>query len=105
MRGLRCEDLVLSYYLKKNYKLVKRRWKTLYAEVDLLFLNSHNQYVMVEVKSLHSLDFLPHRLSWKQKNRLQKAIESLAGKNQSVCFQLAVVDKHDQVQVFDSIFG
>lgn len=105
MRGLYCEELVLKHYQKNNYKLVKRRWKTLYAEVDLLLLNSQNQFVMVEVKSLHSFDFLPHRLSWKQKNRLQRAIESFAGKNQLVYFQLAVVDKQDQVQVFDSVFG
>jgi Holliday junction resolvase-like predicted endonuclease len=97
--------LVLKYYQKNKYKLLRRRWKTTFAEVDLLLLSPENRYVMVEVKSLHSTDFLPHRLSWKQKGRLQKVIESFSSKNLSVCFHLAVVDKADQVLIFDSIFG
>lgn len=105
LRGLRCEELVLKYYQKNNYTLVHRRWKTAFAEVDLLLLNPENRYVMVEVKSLHSTDFLPHRLSWKQKARLQKVIESFSSKNLSICFHLAVVNKVDQVLIFDSIFG
>lgn len=76
--GLACEDLVRQFCItKKKYILVAQRLKTPYAEVDLVFKNSQNQLVMIEVKSCNRDEFMTNRISYKQKQRLFRARQFL----------------------------
>lgn len=76
-KGLQSELHVIEYF--ENYKLLAHRFKTPYAEVDLLFdLKSH--LLLVEVKSYSSAAFLPNRITSKQKDRLFRAATYLQNK-------------------------
>lgn len=71
--GWQCEEQALQIYLERGYQLLKRRWETPFAEVDLFLLSPWGEWIMVEVKSLPSTDYIGSRLTSKQKLRLKKA--------------------------------
>jgi Holliday junction resolvase-like predicted endonuclease len=71
--GWQCEELALKIYQNHGYELLKRRWKTPFAEVDLFMKSPLGDWVILEVKSLPSAEYLFSRLAPKQKRRLQKA--------------------------------
>lgn len=68
---------MISYFTQKGFDLLGQRVKTPYAEVDLLFQKLDGSVLMVEVKTSNIPDFQPHRISWKQKLRLQRALQFL----------------------------
>jgi len=71
--GWQCEQIALQVYQKHGYSLIKQRWKTPFAEVDLFLKSPSGGWVMVEVKSLPSTEYLAQRLTGKQKMRLKRA--------------------------------
>ena len=108
--GQASEDLVLKYYLDRGFICQKRRWKSPFAEIDLVLLSPDKIIYLVEVKSVSSFDFLSHRLSHKQKRRLQRAhlyaCELWGEKmNRLVALELAVVSQQGQVLIIDNVFG
>lgn len=71
-RGLEAEDKVLEEMQRRGYRLVKRRWQTPVAEIDLL-MASLSEYLVIEVKSLSEKGFMRNRVSGAQKRRLRQA--------------------------------
>ena len=71
--GWQCEQIALQVYQQHGYQILKQRWKTPFAEVDLFFRSPDGHWVMVEVKSLPSTEYLSQRLTRKQKMRLKRA--------------------------------
>lgn len=92
--GFQSENKVIQYYLKKNWKLIKWRWQTPYAEVDLLFVYE-GKYKIVEVKTSSCDDFKEFIVNRRQRKRLIKVREWLESKlNSEVELELAVVSKN-----------
>jgi Holliday junction resolvase-like predicted endonuclease len=71
--GWQCEEQALQVYLERGYQLLKRRWKTPFAEVDLFLRSPWGEWIIVEVKSLPSPEYIASRVTFKQKERLKKA--------------------------------
>jgi Holliday junction resolvase-like predicted endonuclease len=76
--GKECEKQVETHLTALNFRLKSRRFKTPYAEVDLVFIRARC-LLLVEVKSLGRLDFGLVRITWKQKDRLLRAREWFEG--------------------------
>lgn len=72
IKGAQAEDRVLEEMEKRGYRLVKRRWRTPAAEIDLLVANL-SEYLLIEVKTLSHWGFAAGRVSPGQKRRLGRA--------------------------------
>lgn len=106
MRGFECEQIVIQYYQNKGYRLWQQRMKTPFAEIDLVFVTPQKHCLIVEVKSVTSTDFIPYRISKKQKQRQARALIFLAEKNNKLVeAHWAFVTKDDQVLVIEDIAG
>lgn len=101
-QGLWCENQVLTYFRKKSFRILKSRWRTPYAEIDLIVESPKNEIWILEIKSLSHFDFLDVRVSWKQKQRLKRAhlfVQSKTSKR--VRLALAFVDKKGEILIIE----
>lgn len=97
---------MIQYYQNRGYRLWQQRVKTPFAEIDLLFVTPQKHCLMVEVKSVTSTDFIPYRISLKQKQRQARALVYLAEKTQKLVeAHWAFVTSDDQVLVIEDIAG
>jgi putative endonuclease len=102
---LYCEDLALKDYLRRGYHCVKRRWKSPFAEIDLLLKTPTGEWLLVEVKSVPSLEYLHVRIAPTQKRRLRRALQYCVEKCPGTCLELAVVSQQGEILIFSDIFG
>jgi putative endonuclease len=82
-KGFESENRAAVELSRKGFQLLATRWKTPFAEIDLLFEKDGDEgaeLFMVEVKSLGRLDFGPVRVSRAQRERLLRAREWLENK-------------------------
>lgn len=102
MQGQWAEDQVAEYLLKKSFRILKTRWRTRYAEMDLVAESPRGEIWIFEVKSLSHFDFLDVRVSRKQKERLKRAYLFVQSKTtKPVRLALAFVDRRRQVLVVE----
>jgi Holliday junction resolvase-like predicted endonuclease len=100
--GLAAEARVVQYFLQKSFRIIKQRWRTPFAEIDLLVESPNGEVWIVEIKTLTSFDFLEARVGWKQKERLKRAFLYVQGKTQKpVCLYMAFVDTHGEILLLD----
>ncbi|HRO66795.1 MAG TPA: YraN family protein [Pseudobdellovibrionaceae bacterium] len=100
-KGLLSEEKVRLHLEGRGCRLIRSRFKTPYAEIDLL-MRSGRGLLMVEVKSLSTRGFLETRLSRRQKERLHRAREWLAqGARDDVSLILAVVEESGKILLFN----
>lgn len=107
IRGARSEDLVIQHFQEKGFIFVVNNLSTYHAEVDLLFLSTEGELVLVEVKTVinDDLHFRPI-VGLDQCRRLKKVFESLlAHSKRPVRLHLAAVNQFDQVTIFDDFLG
>ena len=106
--GLEAEAIVEKHYLELGFRLLKRRWKTGYAEVDLLFrypdCKSGRHVLLVEVKKRSTLAFREWAVSARQKMRIRRAAQSLMEKGFEVECKLAFVDENSNLEIFSEVF-
>ncbi|MCK6599267.1 MAG: YraN family protein [Bdellovibrionaceae bacterium] len=99
LKGLRYEQIVLSYYLDKNWILLGQRIKTPFAEVDLL-LKQGKLLKLIEVKSLGNEAFMNYRIRQRQKERLIKAGQFLHFKwKMDVELEIVFVDNQEELTI------
>ena len=80
--------------------------RTPFAEIDLVFVSPKKHVLIVEVKSIRSVDFMPYRISQKQKQRQGRALIFLADKMQKLVeAHWAFVTADNQVLVIEDIAG
>jgi putative endonuclease len=84
---------------------VARRWKSPFAEIDLVLRSSENLIYLVEVKKVSSFEFLSHRLSARQIKRLKRAHMACCEQWGEVVLQLAVVSQQAEVLIIENVFG
>lgn len=97
--GRKLEDLALQFYLSQSYDLKYRRYKTPFAEVDLIFTSPQKNLVLVEVKSKTRKGFEAFRVSKVQKERLKRAHQYFLGYYSRVESHLAIVSQDGRVEV------
>jgi Holliday junction resolvase-like predicted endonuclease len=73
-KGVWAEKQVQAFLLKKGFQILHSRWKTPFAEVDLV-AQKNKKYYFFEVKTLLSMDYKPQRISKKQRLRLERAYQ------------------------------
>jgi Holliday junction resolvase-like predicted endonuclease len=84
---------------------LRHRWKTPFAEVDLVLRSPEGFMCLVEVKTLGNWDHFGHRVSARQRLRLKRAQAWLAEKQNGCLLMLAVVMGEHEVLVFDDVFS
>lgn len=101
--GLRAEERVAEYLRKKSLRILKTRWRTTYAEIDLLAESARGEIWIFEVKTLTHFDFLTARVSRRQKERLKRALMYVQSKTtKPVRLALAFVDQRGEVLIFEN---
>ena len=96
LKGLRSEDLVLEYFLKRQFDLLARRKRIIGVEVDLLFKKSACLHI-VEVKSYR--EGFP-MISSKQLLRLKRVARFLHARHRSsVRLHLASVESGGELNI------
>lgn len=104
-QGQDSERIVLEHYKQRGFRCLKQRWKTPFAEIDLLLLSPKNLIYLVEVKTVSSFDFISHRLGDRQKRRLERAHAHCCEKWGTVVLELAVVSQQKKVLIIENVFG
>jgi Holliday junction resolvase-like predicted endonuclease len=104
--GLEAEKQAQIYFEKKGYELLRHRWRTPFAEVDLVFRHKVSRHILlVEVKKNSYLDFREKILSKRQKTRLGRVVQWLSEKNKKVELRLVVIDEKGEIEEFPDVFG
>ncbi|HEY8271723.1 MAG TPA: YraN family protein [Pseudobdellovibrionaceae bacterium] len=102
VQGHWAEKQVVDYFLKRSFRVLKIRWRTTYAEIDLVVESPIPEIWIVEIKSLSHFEFLEVRVSKKQKERLKRAHLFVQSKTiKSVRLVLAFVDKKGEVLIIE----
>ncbi len=103
-KGRWAEDRVIQHF--RQHRLLHQRYQTPFAEIDLIFSKNAHTLLMVEVKSLSNFDFLPHRITNKQKQRLFRASEFLHSKSKRhIEINWAFVTDSGEVLVIEDVCG
>ena len=90
--------------LRKNFKILKRRLRTAYAEIDIIAESSQAEIWLIEVKTLGNFDFFEKRVSKRQKERLQRAYIYLQAKTQKrMRLVFAFVDRQGKILTIENI--
>ena len=104
-RGMKSEVCVKKFFEAKGFELIHQRFKTPFAEIDLIFKSSSGNLLIVEVKSLSNQNFLEFRISESQKTRLRRAIIHLTDlMNCKVSLNWAFVSANGEVLIRDDIW-
>ncbi len=77
-----------------------QRWKTPFAEVDLVLQGPSPQLILAEVKGRTHREFWSVAFTRKQKKRLQRVAMWLSEQGFLVEVCLAFVDAHGQVEIY-----
>ncbi|MDZ4661416.1 MAG: YraN family protein [Pseudomonadota bacterium] len=106
LTGYKNEFLVGQYYLSKGYKVVAHRFKTPFAEVDLICQHKNQELVIVEVKSAAEPFWESYRIGFRQKHRLKNAAIHLMEKSgRNIEVHLAFVDKDGRIDILRDFLG
>lgn len=93
---------MVSFLQKKSFRILKCRWRTPFAEIDILAESPAREVWIFEVKSLRHFDFLDVRLGRKQKERLHRAHLFIQSKTpKPVRLALVFVDAQAKMMVFE----
>lgn len=103
--GQLCEKIVLAHYERQGFRCLRQRWKTPFGEIDLLLKSPQGLIYLVEVKSVSFFEFISHRLSLKQKKRLERVHLYCCEKWGRVVLELAVVSQQKEVLIIENVFG
>lgn len=93
------ENIVERYFTARGFMVKARRWRTPFAEVDLLFFHEKRGLWLVEVKTAEHFE-LAEIIGGPQLARLRRAAEFIAGQLGEVprlC--LAAVNHRGKVEV------
>lgn len=102
MKGHQSEDRVVEELERLGWKIIDRRLKNPFAEIDILALDEGGRLSIIEVKSVTHSDYLDiiSREQWK---RLERAAESLRFQHQGdfvpALLYLAAVNQEREVDL------
>ena len=96
---------VLKHYQSKGFVLIQRRYRTPFAEIDIVLTSPRGSVVLVEVKSSTSGFRMPFRVSKRQRGRLCRAHEYFVRFHTAVESHLAVVSQSGEIHLFTDYLG
>lgn len=105
--GLQAEEIVAEYYIERGYELLRRRWKTPFAEIDLLFSKPRTrsgELLLVEVKHRRGQEFREMALTRRQKQRLVRCCEWLSELGYLVQCELVFVGPNQKIELQTGVF-
>jgi len=104
IKGQASEDTALNYFQNQGYNFVARNYSISGIEVDLIF-KKQDVYYIVEVKS-ENMWSSDHPVSYRQKERLKRAVEIFSQVNQCSVQLLVAIVQNKEVQIYnlDDIF-
>lgn len=94
-KGLANEERVKTLLINKGYELVGHRFKTPFAEVDLLFKDSKQIYHIIEVKTVRG-DW-QYFIGKKQRQRLMNAFMYFVESGHEIRAHLALVNESNKI--------
>jgi Holliday junction resolvase-like predicted endonuclease len=98
-QGFNSENIVIAHFERQGFVVKTRRWRTPFAEVDLLLFHEMHGWCIVEVKSKKGL-FIDDLLSQFQLQRLRRAVEFVSHRvGQTPRLLLAAVNNSGQVEI------
>ncbi len=108
LRGLQSElNVALFLSRRRGWILKEHRFKTRFAELDLIFEESTSEGIfvhIVEVKTCQKAAWQEHRLTSKQRLRLMRSRVFLEGLwRRRVCLHLAVASQGGEVELLEDI--
>ena len=102
-KGRLYEDRVRRLLEKKNFKLLKKNFRTPYAEVDLIFRSPERKVFMIEVKKASRVGV---HLSHRQAQRLERARQYLSTRyGHEVRCHLAIADAQHGITFIKDILA
>lgn len=100
-KGLRSEFLVEVDLRRNGWRIIAKRFKSPYAEIDLI-VEKNKIVKILEIKTISNNNFLNFRLGRDQRQRLAKAHQYFIEKWENpVEFQLAFVDPKGKIDYLD----
>lgn len=103
-KGLEAENQVIQFLKLKKYEILYHRFKTPFAEIDLVVKGKERQLVIIEVKKhFGRLNDRPV-ISEKQKQRLKRATQWITEHGHFAELWLAVVGQDNKIQFFQDVF-
>jgi Holliday junction resolvase-like predicted endonuclease len=103
--GLEAEANAIQYFLGRGLRLKRQRWRTPFAEVDLVFQGPwRQQLLLVEVKRHVSHEFRQSLLSQRQRRRLCKVVRWLAEAGWEPQLTLVIVGASGEVEEIPEVF-
>ena len=98
-KGFYSEHLVTEFLKTQDFKILFKRLKTKFGEVDLVVAKDAVTY-LIEIKTVSNLDFISFRIGSKQKRRLFRNYEHLLSKfGDSVLLAAYVIKTGGNVEV------
>jgi Holliday junction resolvase-like predicted endonuclease len=87
--GLLSEIAALDFLISKNHQILFHRFKTFFAEVDIVSVDRSMTLHLIEVKSSEPIHFFESR-QWKRLSRLQdRLLEQELDVELSICYPKA----------------
>lgn len=92
--------------MKLGFSLISHRKRHRFAEIDLIF-RKDNRIVLVEVKTVENSDYLLHRISRRQRVRIENAFHYYIHRypDFEVEFHYAAVDRKGHIDVFEDFLS
>ena len=94
--GLWVEYLAISFLLLRGYKILKKRYRNYFGEIDLI-AKKHDLLLIIEVKARGTVTVIEEVLSNQQQIRIKKAAEYFVAKNKEyqslgIRFDLIIIE-------------
>ncbi len=103
--GRICEELVAQKFLKLGFKILFRRFKSPFAEIDLVCRKA-DEIILLEVKSLSDADWVLQRISQRQRQRLKNALKYFQNHFcDEVRLHLAFVSSDGEIEIFEDFLA
>lgn len=104
--GLAAEDAVARHYEARGHQIVRKRWKTVEGEVDLI-AKSGDTVIFIEVKKSRSFERAAASLSPRQIARIYAAASRYLeneplGQDTDTRFDVALMDETGRVEILEN---
>lgn len=105
-KGVHAEQSVAEFLERGAYKIVERRYKTKFGEIDLI-AEKDNILCFVEVKARPSVEEALHSVTAKSRKRIEQSALFFISKNEQYCaydlrFDVVAITKGGEITHLDN---
>ncbi|CAO5682920.1 MAG: hypothetical protein HEEMFOPI_00813 [Holosporales bacterium] len=110
-KGIKGEELALTYFLNKGYSLIAKRYRIKGGEIDLI-LSDHKTLVIVEVRVRKKWMDAAESIVFLKRQRLTKTAENFIMHHQDMMaqfpfirFDVVLINKAGDIHHIENAFG